>query len=140
MLVVSETIDLNVPAAAVWKTVGDFGAADRYLAVVERCDLEQRGDGTERLLHLKGGGTVRERLVLSSHDDQALRYTIVESPLPVNDYVSTVRVDALDHDHCRVTWAATFDARDASDGDARSAIEDIYRMGFEGLKKLHERS
>lgn len=140
MLVVSETVDLNVPAATVWKTVGDFGAADRYLAVVERCDLERHGDGTERLLHLKGGGTVRERLVLSSNDDQALRYTIVDSPLPVNDYVSTVRVDALDDDHCRVTWASTFDARDASDGDARHAIADIYRMGFEGLKKLHERS
>lgn len=140
MLAVSETVDLNASAATVWKTVGDFGAAARYLDVVERCDLSDTGGSTERLLHLRGGGTVRERLVLASHDDQALRYTIVESPLPVNDYVSTVRVDALDEQRCRVTWAATFDARDASDDDAQAAIAGIYRMGFDGLKKLHDPS
>lgn len=140
MLCVSETIDLNAPAAAVWQTVGDFGAAARYLDAVERCDLKDSRHGTERVLHLKDGGTVRERLVLASDDDQALRYTIVESPLPVNDYVSTVRVDALDDEHCRVTWASTFDARDASDDDAQAAIVDIYRMGLDGLKKLHDLS
>lgn len=140
MLSVSETIDLNAPAATVWQTVGDFGAAARYLDAVERCELRRSHDSVERFLHLKGGGVVRERLVLSSKDDQALRYTIVESPLPVNDYISTVRVDALDDDHCRVTWASTFDARGASDDEAQAAIVDIYRMGFDGLKKLHDPS
>ena len=140
MLCVSETIDLNAPAAAVWQTVGDFGAAARYLDAVERCDLQDSRHGTERVLHLKDGGMVRERLVLASEDDQALRYTIVESPLPVNDYVSTVRVDALDDEHCRVTWASTFDARDASDDDAQAAIVDIYRMGLDGLRRLHDLS
>jgi hypothetical protein len=138
MLSVSETVDLNASADTVWKTIGNFGAAASYVEAVERCELHTSGDATERLLHLKGGGTVRERLVLSSDHDRALRYTIVESPLPVNDYVSTVRVDALDDQSCRVTWASTFDARDATDSDAQAAIAGIYRMGFDGLKKLHD--
>lgn len=140
MLSVSETIDLNAAADAVWKTIADFGAADRYVAAVERCDLSRGEEGIERQLHLKGGGIVRERLVLSSDEDRALRYTIVESPLPVSDYVSTVRVDSIDDGHCRVTWASTFDAQGASDSDAQAAIVGIYRMGFDGLRQLHDRS
>ena len=74
MLSVSETVDLQAPADAVWKTLGDFGGAQRYLDVVKRCELAQHGSSIERVLHLKDGGSVRERLVLSSDDDRALPY------------------------------------------------------------------
>ncbi|WP_431636561.1 SRPBCC family protein [Dyella sp. KULCS107] len=137
MLSVSESVDLQAPADAVWKTLGDFGGAQRYLDVVKRCELVHHDGSTERVLHLKGGGSARERLVLSSDDDRALRYTMVESPLPVADYVSTVRVDPLGPQRCRVTWAATFDAHGGSDEEAREAVSGIYRVGLEGLRQLH---
>lgn len=137
MLSVSESVELPAPANAVWKTLGDFGGAQRYLAVVERCELAHHGGSTERVLHLKGGGSVRERLVLSGDEDRSLRYTIVESPLPVADYVSTVRVDPLDDRRCRVTWSATFESHGSSDDEAREAIAGIYRMGFDGLRQLY---
>ena len=137
MLSVSESVDLQAHADAVWKTLGDFGGAQRYLDVVERCELVHHDGSIERVLHLKDGGSVRERLVLSSDDDRALRYTMVESPLPVADYVSTVRVDPLGPQQCRVTWAATFDAHGGSDEEAREVVSGIYRMGLEGLRQLH---
>lgn len=137
MLSVSEAAELNVPADVVWKTLGDFGAADRYLDLVERCELQRNGGSVERLLHLRGGGLVHERLVLACPQDRALRYTIVDSPLPVADYVSTVRVDAIDGDRCLVSWSATFDPRGAGEEQARDAVAAIYRMGFDGLRRLH---
>jgi hypothetical protein len=137
MLSVSEAAEFNAPADVVWKIVGDFGAADRYLDVVERCELQHRSGSTERWLHLRGGGLVHERLVLACPHDRALRYTIVESPLPVADYVSTVRVDEVDDRHCRVSWSATFDPQGADETQARDAIAAIYRMGFDGLRRLH---
>ncbi|AND67990.1 hypothetical protein ATSB10_05360 [Dyella thiooxydans] len=137
MLSVSEAAELNVPADVVWKTLGDFGAADRYLDVVERCELRHHGSSVERLLHLRGGGLVHERLVQDCPHDRALRYTIVDSPLPVADYVSTLRVDALDGERCRVSWSATFDPDGAAEEQARDAVAAIYRMGFDGLRRLH---
>lgn len=137
MLSVSEAAEFNAPADVVWKIVGDFGAAARYLDVVERCELQHRSGSTERWLHLRGGGLVHERLVLACPHDRALRYTIVESPLPVADYVSTVRVDEVDDRHCRVSWSATFDPQGADETQARDAIAAIYRMGFDGLRRLH---
>jgi mxaD protein len=140
MLSVSETVDLQAPAAEVWKTVGNFGAAASYLEVVDRCELMGSPPGAERVLHLKGGGSVLERLILASDSDKAFRYTIVDSPLPVSDYVSTVRVDALDPQRCRVTWSASFESHGVSDAEAQATIAGIYRMGFDGLKKLHDPS
>lgn len=137
MLSVSESVELPASAHAVWKTLGDFGGAQRYLAAAERCELVHHAGSTERVLHLKGDGSVRKRLVLSSDEDRSLRYTIVESPLPVADNISTVRVDPLDDRRCRVTWAAIFDAHGSSDDEAREAIAGIYRMGFDGLRGLH---
>lgn len=121
MLSVSEPVDLHAPANAVWKTLGDFGGTQRYLDVVERCELVCHGGTTERVLHLKGGGNVRERLVLSSGEDRALRYTIVESPLPVADYMSTVRVDPLDGRRCRVTGGRPPSSRAAAAATRRRA-------------------
>lgn len=137
MLSVSESIELPAPADAVWQTLGDFAGAPGYLAVVERCERAHHGSSTERVLHLKGGGSVRERRVLSCDEDRSLRYTIVESPLPVANYVSTVRVDPLDDRRCLVTWAATFESRGSSGDAARAAIAGIYRMGFDGLRQLY---
>lgn len=138
MLSVSESAELRAPASQVWRTVGDFGAAASYMAEVERCDLQGSGGDAERVLHMKDGGQVHERLILSSEADHALRYSIVESPLPVRDYVSTVRVDPLDDARCRITWSASFESRDGSDADARATIASIYQMGFAGLRRLHE--
>jgi hypothetical protein len=138
MISVSKTVDIRAPAADVWKTVGDFGSAASYLPVVERCDLRGEGSNIARVLHLKDGGTFIERLVIVSGSDRSLRYAIVDSPLPVGDYVSTMRVDTVDPQRCRVTWSSTFEARGASEGDARAVVEGIYRMGLDGLQKLHE--
>lgn len=137
MISVSKSTEIKAPAAAVWKTVGDFGSAQRYLAVVEHCDLHGEGAGLERSLRLKDGSVVRERLMLHNDGDQSLRYAIVEGPLPVADYVSTMRVDSVGAGQCRVTWSSTFEPRGASEADARTTIEGIYQMGLDGLQKLH---
>lgn len=137
MLSVSEAVELDIPADTVWRTVGDFGAADRYLDLVERCELQRRGGSTERILHLRGGGQMHERLALACPQDRALRYTIVDSSLPVSDYVGTMRVEALGEGRCRVRWSGTFDPQGGDEATAREAVAAIYRMGLEGLRRLH---
>lgn len=137
MLSVSESVDLHMPVADIWKTVGDFSAIDRYLAAVDRCVMNGDAENCERVLLLRDGGAVRERLILSSPTDHAMRYAIVESTLPVDDYTATLRVDELDAQQCRVTWSSSFDARNVPDVEAKGIIAAIYRQGFDGLRRLH---
>jgi hypothetical protein len=60
-------------------------------------------------------------------------YTIVESPLPVADYVSTIKVTGSG-DASIIEWSSTFNAKDAPDDKAREVITGIYRAGLESLK------
>ena len=82
------------------------------------------------------GGEIIEKLEDYNPENKMLKYSIVKSPLPVENYVSTMKVLALGDDQCKVEWMSTFDAKGASDAEAKSAIEGIYSMGFDGLKKL----
>jgi len=61
----------------------------------------------------------------------------VSGPLPVEGYFATMKVRELGENRCEFQWSSTFEPKGASEEEAKKAIEDIYSMGFEGLKKLY---
>ncbi len=66
-----------------------------------------------------------------------MRYSIVESPLPVGDYLATLRVrDRDDGASCTVEWSSEFEPVGAPEPDAVKVIEGIYQAGFENLKRI----
>jgi hypothetical protein len=117
---------------AVWKKIGDFCGIATWHPAVEKCVLSD--GGKTRTLSLKGGGTIVENLV--SRDDKTHNYTyeIVSSPLPVSDYVSTIKV-LPDGSGSSIVWTGNYKAKGASDADAKKAIDGIYKAGVDTLAK-----
>jgi len=117
---------------AVWKKVGDFCGIASWHPAVEKCALSR--SGKERTLSLKGGGTIVERLV--SRDDASRQYTykIISSPLPVKDYVSTIKV-VPQGSGSSIEWTGKYKAKGASDADAQKTIDGIYKAGADVLAK-----
>ncbi|MEJ2761561.1 MAG: SRPBCC family protein, partial [Gammaproteobacteria bacterium] len=117
------------------KVIGDFGKVDTWHPGVVKEVMTGSGNrrGDTRVLTLQNGGTVTE--VLVDHDDQKRKYTytIKQSPLPVSDYLSTLKVLPLGKDLARVVWSATFNARGVSAKEAMDAVRGIYSSGFKGL-------
>jgi hypothetical protein len=116
---------------AVWKKVGDFcGIADWHPAVA-KCELSH---GKKiRTLTLKGGGTIVERLLKWDNKGTSYTYTIVSSPLPVDHYVSTIKVVA-DGSGSDVIWTGKYKAKKGtSDADAQKTIDGIYKAGVDAL-------
>ena len=68
-----------------------------------------------------------------ARDDAGRSYTyaILESPLPVADYESTIRV--LDEGGTVIAWNGTFAAKGAPDADAVAVIAGIYDAGLASL-------
>ena len=128
---------VNASADKVWETIGDFNGLPEYVEAVINSQIQGEGIGTERTLTLSDGGEIIEKLEDYNPEDKMLKYSIVNSPLPVENYVSTMKVLAMGDDQCKVEWMSTFDAKGASETDAKSVIEGIYSMGFNGLHKLH---
>jgi hypothetical protein len=119
-------------ADAVWAKIGDFCGIAKWHPAIEKCVLS--ADGKQRTLSLKGGGTVVEKL--EKRDDAAHSYTysIVEGPLPVANYVSTISVAAAGTGST-ITWSGKYDAKGASDADAKKTMDGVYQGGVDQLVK-----
>ena len=86
---VKVTMPFSVPASDIWDKIGNFNALPDWHPAVERSELEE--GGTLRRLHLVGGGEILEKLERSD-DGKSYTYSIVEGPLPVMNYTSTLLV------------------------------------------------
>jgi hypothetical protein len=115
---------------ALWKKVGDFCGIGDWHPAVEKCVLNS--DGKERTLSLKGGGAVVERLESVDDANHTYTYTIRSGPLPVTNYRSTISVSP-DPKGSSIKWVGTYDAKGASDADAKKVIDGIYEAGEKAL-------
>ena len=82
-----------------------------------------------------GDSAIRERL--ESHDPAArvFSYSIVEGPMPVENYLATVSVEPLDGDRSRVVWDVTFESTAPEDAIA-SGLESAYGGALAAVAKV----
>ncbi|SON54692.1 Polyketide cyclase / dehydrase and lipid transport [Hartmannibacter diazotrophicus] len=125
--------DKSLKVETVWTTVGDFCGIGTWHPAVEKCELSEKDGATLRTLSLKGGGTIVEKLEKWDDAGTSYTYSIVESPLPVANYVSTISVAADDDGGASISWEGTFDAKGASDDEAKAVIDGIYEAGLNGI-------
>ena len=128
---------INAPGLppTVWAIAGAFCSIKDWHPAVADCQESKEGDATFRLLTLKDGGKIKEKLLES--DDTSYSYEIVESPLPVKNYSAKFWVEEDDKaaDRTTIFWEAEFDANGASDDEAAKVIRDIFMAGLKGIKQ-----
>lgn len=100
-------------AAAVWRTIRDFGHYSWAGTGVE-ADMEggKSGDAVGGVRRVNTPGQpMRQRLLAHSDVDRCYSYELCEPvPYPVRDYRATLRVTPVtDGDRAFVEWWATFD-------------------------------
>ncbi|MCY4452422.1 MAG: SRPBCC family protein [Immundisolibacterales bacterium] len=137
--VVRSTV-LDAPVDAVWRIVRDFNGHDRWHPIVERSVLEEgrRTDqiGAVRNFTIRSGERVREVLLSLSDRERHLRYAIVESELPLRDYVAEFRLRPVtDGDRTFWTWSSRFRTPPGEEEAlARLVGEAVYEAGFDGVR------
>ena len=141
------TVDADVDKT--WATIKDFGGLDKWHPALESDKIVAGKDnevGAERLLTLKGGGTIKEKLLSYDAATHSYKYAILEGVLPVSDYTSTVRVTSAGTGKSKVTWSGSFKrkdtgdkpAADADDATATKTMSGVYQGGLDNLKKIVE--
>ncbi len=129
---VSKSADVAAPPAKVWEAIGGFCGIGDWHPAVATCTLSEVEGKPRRLLALNGGGEIVEEQVARDDAKMDYTYTIVESPLPVANYQSTIAVTA-DGEGSRITWTGHFDAKGASEAEAAEVIGGIYDAGIKGI-------
>ncbi len=146
---VKKTITIAAPADTVWQASKNFNGLNTWhpaLASDEIVSGSNNSVGAVRLLTLKGGGTIKEKLLAFDETGHRFRYAIVESVLPVSHYSSTFVVTSLAPGKTLITWSGRFKRKDVSDSPpetendkaAVDAITGVYTSGLDNLKKIVE--
>jgi len=126
----SVTMTSSASPDALWKKIGGFCGIGDWHPAVEKCVLS--ADGKQRTLSLKGGGTLVEGLESVDNANHTYTYTILSGPLPVANYHSTISVSP-DPKGSSLKWIGKYDAKGASDADAKKVIDGIYEGGEKAL-------
>ena len=148
-LTTAKTIGIDASASKVWKAVQDFNGLNTWhpgVATDEIVEGTNNTVGAVRLLTLKGGGTIKEKLLAFDPAHRSFKYAIVEGVLPVSDYTSTLVVKSAGKGKSSVTWSGHFKRKNVADNPganendktAVDTINGVYQGGLDNLKKITE--
>jgi len=137
--IVKSTI-LDAPTDAVWRVLRDFNGHDRWHPAVATSAIEraQAADkiGCVRRFKLKDGAELREQLLALSDLEQTFSYCLLDTPIPMFNYVAHVRLlPVTDGDRTFWQWESRFNTRpEDRDGITQMVAEQIYQAGFEAVR------
>ena len=134
MAKVSMKTDLGVSADKVWELIGGFNTLPDWHPAFEKSELTEAG--SVRRISLVGGGTLIEKLESVDNNERVYSYSIVDSPLPISNYQSTVRVIDNGENGSTVEWSSEFSADGAPENEVIDAVSGIYQAGLDNLKKM----
>jgi hypothetical protein len=132
---------IDAPVARVWEKVRDFNALPRWVPAVRESRIEN-GEPSDRVgcvrdFRLQNGDRLREQLLGLSDYDFFCTYSILESPMPLTNYVATLRFTPItDGDRAFAEWTAEFDcAPEAADDLVTNIGQNVFLAGLQALKR-----
>jgi len=137
--IVKSTI-IEAPVEATWAVLRDFNGHDQWHPAVADSIIE-RGFSSDRIgcvrrFHLADGAELRERLLTLSDIDMAFSYCLLDTPIPLLNYVAHVRlVPVTDGDLTFWHWESRFDTPEGRARELERTVgEDIYEGGFRAVR------
>ena len=135
MLSVHMQVELKASPDEVWKVISGFNDLPAWLPPIEKSTLDETGK--VRHLTLSGSGEIVEQLEEHNDEQYYYRYSIIDSPLPLSNYVSTLRVHSQGGGtHSIVDWSSHFNADSVPDEEAVAIVQGVYQAGFDQLQKI----
>lgn len=134
-------VTMSTPVAmnadALWKAIGSFAAIGDWHPMFERVEAQGENKGSMRTVQLIGGAKLVERLEEVSPNERLYRYSITESPLPISNYVSEIRVRDNGDGSSTVDWTSDFAVNTSNETDVVKTIQEVYQAGLDNLTKIY---
>ena len=134
-------VTMSTPVAmnadALWQAMGSFAAIGNWHPMMEKVESEGEKKGSMRTLQLIGGAKLVERLEEVSPNERLYRYSIIESPLPISNYFSEIRVKDNGDGTSTVEWSSDFDVNTGNETDVVKTVQEVYQAGLDNITKLY---
>lgn len=132
---------IGAPIGRVWPVVRDFNGLAGWTPFVAESRIEMGAPadqvGCVRNFVLKDGGRIREKLLALSDFDCSQSYSILESPMGVENYVATLSLSPItDGDRTFAEWTAEFDCAPGRETELIGHIgRNVFHAAFQSLKQ-----
>lgn len=132
---------LDAPVDQVWSAVRAFDGVSGWNPAVTNARMETgsaTSPGSIRHLDIVDGTVFRETLLELSDVEHFYTYDIIDSPLPVRNYVSTHRFVPITHtDQTLGIWESRFDCDMELENEMAAIVgNQIYIGGMTGLNEF----
>jgi NADPH:quinone reductase-like Zn-dependent oxidoreductase len=133
---------IDAPIDRVWAVLRDFNSHEQWHPAVTGSRMENDFDGDVvggvRKFRLTDGAEIREQLLRHSDREYSFTYCILDSPLPLFDYMAAVRLKPVtDGDQTFWDWRAQFHAPDDQAAELENLVaRQICEEGFMGLRSF----
>lgn len=144
MVKVKRSTVLNHSTDAVWNVLRDFNGHDRWHPAVATSQIERSRDSDciacVRKFRLIDGSELREQLLALSDVEQSFSYCLLDTPIPLFNYVAHVRLyPVTDSDSTFWEWEGTFNTIDNREDELKIMVgEEIYQAGFNAIRAYLE--
>ena len=136
---------INAPVEQVWAKVRDFNGMPDWHPRFSRSHIED-GLLSDQIGCIRnfditdGGGTIREQLLELSDIGYSFRYCILDSPLPVENYIAQLTLYPVTADKTTVgIWTAEFDVTNGDEAEVVDAVGNgTFGKAFEVLNGIFE--
>ena len=131
---------IDAPIDDVWEKIRDFNALPAWHPGIADSRIEN-GEPSDKVgcirnFNLKDGGNIREQLLTLSDVDYQCTYSILISPMPLENYQATLRlVPITDGNRTYAEWTAEFSCQPEDEEELVNNIGNgVFQAGFDALK------
>lgn len=133
---VQRSVEVAASAEEVWSVIGEVCSIADWHPVIASCIVEDEVDALFRLLQTEDGGQIHEQILEIDDSARYYTYSILEGPLPVRGYLSTLSVGPGEEDGSAVVvWQSDFSSLGVGEEEAATIIGGIYDAGLEGIQE-----
>jgi uncharacterized protein YndB with AHSA1/START domain len=131
---------IDAPATRVWSVIRDFNALPQWHPAIAESRIEGNAPsdkvGCIRNFRTKDGGVIREQLLTLSDFEFECAYSILESPMGVENYVAKLKLTPVtDGDRTFAEWSAEFDCAPGRERELADFIGNgVFQGGLTALK------
>jgi len=131
---------VDAPAAQVWSVIRDFNALPQWHPLIAESRIEGNAAsdkvGCIRNFRTKDGGAIREQLLTLSDYDFECAYSILESPMGIENYVARLKLTPVtDGDRTFAEWSAEFDCPPERERELADLVGNrVFQGGLAALK------